>query len=93
MRNRFLSPLMLASALVAVECAQAQAPAPSPDAQAARAAVHKACQSDMQTLCADKRGREAMQCLRSNPDKLSADCKDALSKLPKHGPPPSQGQG
>lgn len=92
MRTRSLASLMLVAALVAAECAEAQAPAPSPDAQAARAAFHKACQSDMQTLCADKHGREAMQCLRSNTDKLSADCKDALSKLPKRPPQPPQGQ-
>jgi hypothetical protein len=92
MRIRSLASLMLLSVSVAVQCAQAQAPAPSPDAQAARAALHKACQSDMQALCADKRGREAMQCLRSNTDKLSADCKDAISKMPKRGAPPAQGQ-
>jgi len=92
MRIRSLAPLMLVGALIAVEFAEAQAPAPSPDAQAARAAAHKACQSDMQTLCANKQGREAMQCLRSNADKLSADCKDALSKLPKRPPPAPQGQ-
>jgi Cysteine rich repeat len=92
MRIRSLASVMLVSALVAVACAQAQTPAPSPDVQAARAALHKACQSDMQTLCADKQGREAMQCLRSNTDKLSADCKDAMAKMPKRAPPPPQGQ-
>jgi hypothetical protein len=91
MRIRSLAPVLLLGVLVAAECAQAQAPAPSPDAQAARAAVHKACQSDMQSLCADKQGREAMQCLHSNSDKLSSDCKDALSKLPRRPHPPSQG--
>lgn len=91
MRIRSFASVLLLGVLVAAECVQAQAPAPSPDAQAARAAAHKACHSDMQTLCADKQGREAMQCLRSNSDKLSSDCKDALSKLPRHAPPPSQG--
>jgi hypothetical protein len=46
----------------------------------------------MQTLCADKQGREAMQYLRSNTDKLSADCKDAMANMPKRAPPPPQGQ-
>jgi hypothetical protein len=91
MRIKYLASMMLLGVLMAAEYAQAQAPAPSPDAQAAHAAVHKACQSDMQSLCADKRGREAMQCLRSNSDKLSSDCKDALSKMPKRTPPPQQG--
>jgi hypothetical protein len=90
MRTRYFTSLVVLAALVAGAGAEAQTPAPSPDVRAARAAVHEACQSDMQSLCGDKQGREAMQCLRSNTDKVSADCKDALSKLPKR--PPPQGQ-
>jgi hypothetical protein len=40
----------------------------------------------VQTLCPDKKGREAMMCLRSNQDKVSADCKDAMAKMPKRPP-------
>jgi hypothetical protein len=80
--------LLLVTALVAGECALAQAPDVPPEVQAAREAVRKACASDMQTLCAGKQGREAMQCMRTNSDKLSADCKDALAKLPRRPPPP-----
>ncbi len=69
--------------------AQAQAPTPTPEQQAARDAFRKACQSDMQTLCADKQGREAFQCLRDNSDKVSASCKDAMSKLPRRPAPAS----
>jgi hypothetical protein len=67
---------------------QAQSPpAPSPERQAAREAVRKACATDVQTLCADKKGREAMMCLRSNQDKVSAECKDAMAKMPRPGGP------
>lgn len=78
----FLIPICLMSI-----AAQAQSPpAPSPEQQAAREAVRKACATDVQTLCPDKKGREAMMCLRSNEDKASADCKDAMAKMPKRPP-------
>ncbi len=83
-----IKSVLLIAALVVGECALAQAPNVPPEVQAAREAVRKACASDMQSLCADKQGREAMQCLRTNSDKLSADCKDALAKLPRRPPPP-----
>ena len=82
-----LSSLALCVSLVAITLAQAQPPAPSPEMQAAREAVRKSCATDSKTYCADKKGREAMMCLRENSDKLSADCKDALSKLPQRRPP------
>jgi hypothetical protein len=62
-------------------------PAPTPEQQQARAAVRQACATDLQSLCSDKKGREAMMCLRSNQDKVSAGCKEALSKLPRPGGP------
>jgi hypothetical protein len=90
-----LETLMFTMALAAVSAAQAQTPSdntPTPaDRQAAHAAVMKACETDIQTLCTDKTGREAMKCLRVNTDKLSAGCKDALP-APMHRPampPPS----
>jgi hypothetical protein len=78
-----LNSFWLVAALLAGAAAQAQAPARSPEVEAAHAAVHKACDADIKTLCGDKKGHEAMMCLRSTPDKVSAGCKDAMSKLPK----------
>jgi len=80
--------LAACAALLLAVSAQAQPPAPSPEVQAARDAVRKACDSDMKTLCADKQGREAFQCLRANSDKASPACKDALAKLPRPPAPP-----
>lgn len=81
--SALLVPLCLLAAAV-----QAQSPpTPTPEQQAAREAVRKACATDVQTLCPDKKGREAMMCLRSNQDKVSADCKDAMAKMPKRGGP------
>jgi uncharacterized protein YcgI (DUF1989 family) len=45
-------------------------------------AIAKACKTDIQQLCQGQKGKEAEQCLRSNADKLSADCKGAISKAP-----------
>jgi hypothetical protein len=73
--------LVLLIALLAAG-AQAQTSAPSPEVQGAR----KACRADAHKLCPGKRGMEAAACLRSNSDKISPDCKSALTKLP---PPPN----
>jgi hypothetical protein len=83
-----LSSFLPVAVLLAGAAAQAQPPAQSPEAEAARAAVQQSCAADMQSLCPDKKGREAMMCLRSNPDKVSAGCKDALSKMPRPNAPP-----
>lgn len=80
--------IVFAAALLAAAAAQAQAPAPSAEHLAARAAVHKACADDSKSLCGDKQGREMFACLRSNAEKLSAGCKEALSKVPPAGGPP-----
>jgi len=83
--------LLLAAALAAAAIVQAQAPgdgsAPPPDRQAAHAAVLKACDAEIQSLCANQRGRELMMCLRSNTDKLGAGCKDTLAQLRRHEAP------
>jgi hypothetical protein len=55
--------------------------------QAARQAMMQACAADAKTLCAGQQGREQVMCLRSNPDKLSAPCQDAMAKMPRRGPP------
>jgi len=75
--------ILVSALLAAATAAQAQPPAPSPEVQAARDAMRKACAEDSKTLCGDKQGREMMQCMRANADKLSAGCKDAMAKLPR----------
>jgi hypothetical protein len=50
-------------------------------------AVARACKDDAQHMCSGKTGQELQQCLKSNQEKLSANCKDAVSKLP--NPPKS----
>jgi hypothetical protein len=59
---------------------------PSPEMQAAR----QACAADMKTLCDGKEGREAMMCMRDAGDKVSAPCKDAMTKMmAARRPPPA----
>ncbi len=90
-----LNTLVLIAALAGAGGAYAQAPAgggaPSPEAQAARAAMMKACSADATTLCAGKTGRDLNMCLRDNNDKLSPDCKDAMSKIPARPAAPPAG--
>jgi hypothetical protein len=86
-----LQTLVLLAAALAAPSLYAQAPpAPSPEVQAARDAVVKNCANE--APCTGKTGREMFQCLRANSDKLSAPCKDAMSKLPQRpaAPPPAQ---
>ncbi len=75
-----LSAIVIATSLLGAMAAQAQ-DAPSPEHLAAREATHKACSTDEKSLCDGKQGREIFQCLRTNNDKLSSGCKDALAKL------------
>ena len=53
------------------------------------AAVHAACEKDVQTFCGDTQPRtpERMKCMRDKRDKFSQPCKDALAKLPQNMPP------
>ena len=81
MIRRYSLALCVSAFTIAV--AQAQPPGASPEMQAARKAVRKSCAGDMKTYCAEQKGREGVMCLRAHSDKLSADCKDALSKLPR----------
>ena len=74
---KLLSVSILA-ALTLAAGAQAQTTPGSSDVQNAR----KACRSDAMKLCPGKRGNEAAACLRSNSDKITADCKNALAKVP-----------
>ncbi|HEX3888244.1 MAG TPA: efflux RND transporter periplasmic adaptor subunit [Phenylobacterium sp.] len=57
---------------------------PSPEMQAARAAMHAACDPDMKKLCPGQEGRDAFMCLRDNTAKASKACQAALSKMPSH---------
>jgi hypothetical protein len=50
-------------------------------------AVARACKADAEKMCSGKTGQELHQCLKSNQATLSANCKDAVSKLP--NPPKS----
>ena len=84
-----LQILTTLAALAVAGAAFAQQPAPSPEMQAAREAMTKACAADMKTLCDGKMGREMMMCMRENTEKVSAPCKDAMSKMPRRQPPPA----
>jgi membrane fusion protein, multidrug efflux system len=64
---------------------------PSPEMQAAREAMHKACDPDTKKLCPGQEGREAFMCLRENTAKASKACQAALAKMPAR--PPGGGGG
>ncbi|HEY4339277.1 MAG TPA: hypothetical protein VGM97_04980 [Steroidobacteraceae bacterium] len=81
--------LILLGAALAAPALYAQAPPQSPEMQAAREAVTKACSNE--AACTGKTGREMFACLRTNTDKLSAGCKEAMSKMPaRPAAPPAQ---
>ena len=44
--------------------------------------VARACRADAEHLCSGKTGQQMQQCLKSNQAQLSANCKEAVSKLP-----------
>lgn len=44
--------------------------------------VARLCKADAEKMCSGKTGQELKQCLKSNQEKLSSNCKDAFSKLP-----------
>lgn len=62
---------------------------PSPEMMAARQAMRQACAADVKTLCDGKMSREAMMCLRENAAKVSAPCKDAMTKMMAARRPPA----
>ena len=76
-----LKLLALCVSLFASGAVLAQQAAPSPEHLARRGATRKACDAEIKSTCSGKEGRETFQCLRANPDTLSAGCKDALAKL------------
>jgi hypothetical protein len=82
--------ILLLVTLAAAATAQAQTPpssdsSPAPSADSTQSA-RQACRSDAMKVCPGKRGAEAKACLESNSDKISANCKDALAKLPAPAP-------
>ena len=89
-----LSHLIFVAAMVAAGTASAQGGggggAGTPEMQAARAAMMQACAADSKTLCDGKTGRDLNMCLRQNTDKVSAPCKDAMSKMPAPPARPAQ---
>ena len=74
---------LLITALAAGGYAQAQAP----QAGGEDRAVARACRADAEHMCSGKTGQALQQCLKSNQEKLSSNCKEAVSKLP--NPPKS----
>jgi hypothetical protein len=82
MKLTYVAPMAL---LIGAGCLQAQTPASSltPDQKAAIHAVAKACKGQGKQLCPGKTGQEMAQCLKSNADKLTPDCKNAVSKVEK----------
>ena len=46
----------------------------------AQAQVPPACHEALQKVCSGKTGQDAVNCLKSNADKLPAKCKDSLPK-------------
>ncbi|HXW73625.1 MAG TPA: hypothetical protein VEK10_02315 [Steroidobacteraceae bacterium] len=68
-------------ALIAACIASGNAYAQSNTGQEDRA-VARACKADAEHMCAGMTGQQMQQCLKTNQQKLSANCKDAVSKLP-----------
>jgi hypothetical protein len=70
--------------------------AQEPPAGSPFAAVHAACEKDIQTYCASTQPRtpEHMQCIKANEAKFSKPCQDALANMRKamgnNPPPPKQ---
>jgi hypothetical protein len=86
MRLRFIAAaavLALAGPALAQESPAQESP--RPEVREAMQAMHKACEADIKSLCADARAsgdrRAVGQCLRQNADKVSPDCKAAMEKL------------
>jgi hypothetical protein len=68
---------------MAAPCVHAQPPAPPfaeppSELKSAVDAVQKACKGDLDKLCPGKNGPDAMACLKSNEDKLTSECKQAV---------------
>jgi hypothetical protein len=82
-QHLFAAALAAAMALAAV--AQAQpAGGGAGGGGGGRAGMREACQADMQKLCPDAKpgpGGGMRECIKSNFDKLSTPCQDAINKM------------
>jgi len=77
-RTSVVKLLKLALIATCVASGYAQAQEAGREAQA----VARLCKADAQHLCSGKTGQQLQQCLKSNQAQLSANCKEAVSKLP-----------
>jgi hypothetical protein len=84
-------PLLFIAALATLGGAQAQTQNPNPSQNPnpdrhRRAEVNQpvaqACKSEIQQMCQGQTGQQAEQCLRNNQQKLSPQCKGAVTKSP-----------
>jgi hypothetical protein len=82
------SSLLLIGTLVAAVCTHAQTPAPEPPPsgwQAALKSVTDACKGETPQLCPGLSVDTALPCLQSNIDKLTPNCKSAVTQAAKSG--------
>jgi len=82
-----LNALILATALVGAGAGAAAYAQGAPPPQEDRDALQKACGADLTSLCVGKSGHDAADCLRAAGDKVSPDCKVAMTKMA----PPGEG--
>ncbi len=75
-----LTSLVLIGALAVGIHAQAQTTTAPAGGAKGQEAVHPACREAVQRLCAGKQGQDAVNCLKSNAEKLPPKCKEAVSK-------------
>ena len=75
-----LTSLVLIGALLAGGYTQAQTPTPPSRTASSGEAIPPACKDAVQRLCSGKQGQDALNCLKSNADKLPAKCKEHVSK-------------
>ena len=68
--------------LIAVVALGAYAQVQAQDIRREDRDVARLCKADAEKMCSGKTGQELQQCLKSNQEKLSSNCKEAVSKLP-----------
>jgi hypothetical protein len=93
-----LNPLAVTVSLIVLACGQAQAQSqqgqqgqPGQQGQEregrrhlANESIATACKADIKQLCQGETGQAAEQCLRNNSEKLSSQCKGAITKPPQN---------
>jgi hypothetical protein len=58
-------------------------PEPPPQLKSAVDAALKSCKGDLERLCPNKTGPDAVSCLIGNEENVSSECRQALPKGPK----------